>query len=483
MKAIYEEIYAMRTKIVATIGPASNKRETLLQLAEAGVSVFRLNFSHGDPDFFRDVITNIREIEKELGRSLTVMQDLPGPKIRVGLIPEGKLIITKGDTLLLGREKTGDDELPFIPFDHPQILDKLVPGDKLVVADGGLQFVVDKKLESGNFLLNALESGSISSRKGLALPGKSLALKAITEQDKEKLALGIELGIDAVAVSFVQTADDILNMKALLRSYGCGEIPVVAKLERQNAAIDNLEAIVDAADIIMVARGDLGVECPMEVLPALQKHIIHVCNSVGKPVIVATQMLLSMVNTPIPTRAEVTDVANAVLDGADCVMLSDETAAGNYPVEAVKYMRKITDEAEKYLLSDRKLRPPKDEADTSRFLAYTACLLAKTTEACAIVAHSVSGGAARMLAECRPQQTVYALTHNSIVEHALNFVWGVQPFFISTGDSSVPHLRRVQHFIATHDIFPMGKDVVITAGEYSPGERTRRTNLVKIYHK
>ncbi|MGN1038821.1 MAG: pyruvate kinase, partial [Mailhella sp.] len=185
----------------------------------------------------------------------------------------------------------------------------------------------------------------------------------------------------------------------------------------------------------------------------------------------------------MPTRAEVTDVANAVLDGTDCVMLSDETAAGSYPIEAVRYMRKITDEAEKYLLATRKLKPPKDEKDTSRFLAYAACLLAKTEKACAIVAHSVTGGAARMLAECRPAQTIYALTSNSVVEHALNFVWGVHPYFIPVGDSSISHLRRVQNFIATSKKFPIGQDVVITAGEYAPGEQTRRTNLVKIYHK
>ena len=289
--------------------------------------------------------------------------------------------------------------------------------------------------------------------------------------------------MDAVAISFVQTVEDVHQIKALLHSYGRDDIPVVAKLERQNAAVENLDAIVAATDIVMVARGDLGVECPMPELPALQKHIIHTCNRAGKPVIVATQMLLSMVNTPVPTRAEVTDVANAVLDGADCVMLSDETAAGSYPIEAVRYMRKITDEAEKYLLATRRLEPPKDETDTSRFLAYTACLLAKTENACAIVAHSVTGGAARMLAECRPGQTIYALTSNSVVEHALNFVWGVQHYFIPVSDSSISHLRRVQNFIATSSKFPMGQDVVITAGEYAPGEQKRRTNLVKIYHK
>ncbi len=473
----------MRTKIVATVGPATCSREKLAQLADAGVSVFRLNFSHGDAEFFREVVGSIREIEKECGRPLTIMQDLPGPKIRIGVLPEGKIVLSQGDKLTLGRERREKEELPFIPFDHPRILSSLVPGDMLVLADGGLQFRIEEKVEDERFIMVALEGGSISSRKGLALPGKSLALPAITELDREKLAIGMELGVDAVAISFVQTVDDVRQIKALLHAYGRDDIPVVAKLERQNAAVDNLEGIVDATDIVMVARGDLGVECPMPELPALQKHIIHTCNRKGKPVIVATQMLLSMVNTPVPTRAEVTDVANAVLDGADCVMLSDETAAGNYPIEAVNYMRRITDEAEKYLLATRKLSAPKDENDTSRFLAYTACLLARTENACAIVAHSVSGGAARMLAECRPSQPVYALTPNSVVEHALNFVWGVQPYFIPSGDSSISHLRRVQNFIATSSRFPLGKDVVITAGEYAPGEQTRRTNLVKIYHK
>lgn len=473
----------MRTKIVATVGPATCEREKIAQLAEAGVSVFRLNFSHGDPDFFRGVVANIRDIEKECGRPLSIMQDLPGPKIRIGILPEGRIELTRGDKLILGRERREKEELPFIPFDHPSILAALVPGDTLVLADGGLRFRIEEKVENERFIMSAQESGAISSRKGLALPGKSLALPAITEQDREKLALGMELGVDAVAISFVQTVDDVHQIKALLHSYGRDDIPVVAKLERQNAAVDNLDEIVAATDIVMVARGDLGVECPMPELPALQKHIIHTCNRAGKPVIVATQMLLSMVNTPVPTRAEVTDVANAVLDGADCVMLSDETAAGNYPIEAVRYMRKITDEAEKYLLATGKLVPPKDETDTSRFLAYTACLLAKTENACAIVAHSVTGGAARMLAECRPAQTIYALTSNTVVEHALNFVWGVQPYFIPVGDSSISHLRRVQNFIATSNKFPMGQDVVITAGEYAPGEQKRRTNLVKIYHK
>ena len=272
----------MRTKIVATIGPATCEAEKIAQLAEAGVSVFRLNFSPGDPEFFRKVITAIREVEKNIGRPLTIMQDLPGPKIRIGLLPEGKFLLQQGDLLTLGRERQEKEDLPFIPFDHPTILATLVVGDVLVLADGGLRFEIVEKGEDERFVMKALDNGTISSRKGLALPGKSIALPAITANDRERLAVGMELGVDAVAISFVQTVKDVLDIKALLRSYGRDDLPVVAKLERQNAAVDNLEEIVEAADVIMVARGDLGVECPMPSLPALQKHIIQTCNRLGK---------------------------------------------------------------------------------------------------------------------------------------------------------------------------------------------------------
>lgn len=470
----------MRTKIIATVGPATSSRDMLARLAEAGVAVFRLNFSHGDTPFFRQIVADIRSIEKERGEPLTILQDLPGPKIRIGMLPGNTLTVIKGNELILGAEAREGDSVPCLPFDNQQLLDDMTPGDRLVLADGGLQFRVRERLPDGRALIEALGNGIITSRKGLALPGKTVALPALTEKDRKNLAVGLELGVDAVAVSFVQNAEDIRQVKSLLRGAG-RNLPVVAKLERRNA-VENLDAILAETDMVMVARGDLGVECPLPELPALQKRIIRACNLASKPVIVATQMLLSMVNSPVPTRAETTDVANAVLDGADCVMLSEETAMGNYPVETVAYMRQITTEAESYLLETRELVEPEASSGPPEFLAYAACLLAEKTGARAIAAHSLSGASARLLASCRPAQTIHALTPDNGVLHALNFTWGVSPHVVDE-DPEVSHLRRVQRYIATTPEFPVGEDVVITAGEPSPGQPRRGTNLVKIYRK
>ncbi len=468
----------MRTKIVATLGPASQSIETIESLVTAGVRIFRLNFSHGDIDFFKSLVSNIRATEKKLHTPVTIMQDLSGPKIRIGMLPEGTLNVVENDILLLAPEASDKDDCPFLPFDNFPILDSLEVDDRLVLADGGLQFIVVEKVEDRKFKLKALGSGLITSKKGLALPGKAIALPAITEKDKADLKTGIELGVDAVALSFVQTADDVRQMRALLDGYG-KKLPIVSKLERQNA-VANLKEILEVTDVVMVARGDLGVECPLPELPGMQKRIIKACNEAGKPVIVATQMLLSMVNNPAPTRAETTDVANAVLDGADCVMLSEETAMGNYPVETVEYMRRITDEAEKVMLEQHELREPHGSA--SDFLAYAACLLASKAESKYIVAHSLSGSAARLLSACRPAQEVYALTPNSQTLHDLNFAWGVVPSY-TIDDPDITHLARAQHFIATSPVFEAGSDIVITAGQPSPSQPPRGTNLVKIYRK
>ena len=448
----------MRTKIVATIGPASNSKEKLRQLVEAGVSVFRLNFSHGSAADFVRIINDIREVEKELDKPITIMQDLSGPKIRLGVVQEKTIQVTKGMQLLLGLSDQRTDEMPFLPFDHPEILETLEPGDRMVLADGGLQFTVQQSRPDGLVLLEANNSGIVTSRKGLALPGKATKVRALTEKDKKDLSDGLALGVDAVAISYVQTADDVREAKQLIAASG-RRVPVVVKLERQNA-VDNLDEILKETDVIMVARGDLGVECPLPLLPALQKRIIRACNAISKPVIVATQMLLSMVNSPAPTRAETTDVANAVLDGADCVMLSEETAMGNFPVETVQYMRKITDEA------------------------YSACLLAEKAHAKAIVSHSLSGASARQVSCRRPPQDIYALTPDPVTIKALNFVWGVHPVFVADPASDPSHLSRAENFIHNCPDFLPNECAVITAGQLKGSTATPRgTNLVKLYWK
>lgn len=468
----------MRTKIIATLGPASQSIEKIEELVKAGVSVFRLNFSHGDVDFFTNLVENIRSVEKKLGQPVTIMQDLSGPKIRIGMLPNGTLMVSENDKLLLAPEISENDDVPCLPFTNYPILDSLVEGDKLVLADGGLQFIVEKKIEERRFYLTALGSGLITSKKGLALPGKSIPLPALTDKDKEDLKIGIKLGVDAVAISFVQTADDVRQMKELLKGHN-KNLPIVSKLERQNA-VENLEEIIKETDIVMVARGDLGVECPLPQLPLIQKKIIKACNKHGKPVIVATQMLLSMVNNASPTRAEITDVANAVLDGADCVMLSEETAMGNNPVATVEYMSQITGEAENLLLAQHEVKEP--ENGTSEFLAYAACLLASKANCKHIVAHSLSGKAANMLSTCRPAQRIYALTPNNQALHDLNFTWGVVPTAIAE-DSNLGHLERAEKFVASSNLFQNNEDVVITAGQRSSENTPKGTNLVKIYRK
>ncbi|MDD4702499.1 MAG: pyruvate kinase [Desulfovibrio sp.] len=472
----------MRTKIVATIGPASNSKEKLQELAEAGVSVFRLNFSHGSAEDFVTIIKNIREVEQAIGQPITIMQDLSGPKIRLGTVPEGTIEVDKGMRLLLGASADRTDEMPYLPFDHEVILESLDPGDRLVLADGGLQFIVQERRPDGCVLLEADNAGIVTSRKGLALPGKATKVRALTSKDKKDLADGLKLGVDAVAISYVQTADDVREAKELIAAAG-QKLPVVVKLERQSA-VDNLAEILAETDVVMVARGDLGVECPLPLLPALQKRIISACNKASKPVIVATQMLLSMVNSPAPTRAETTDVANAVLDGADCVMLSEETAMGNFPVETVCYMRRITDEAEKLLLLNHRLEEPDADKGIPEFLAYSACLLADKAKAKAIVSHSLSGSSARQVSARRPPQMIYALTPDPVTVKALNFVWGVKPTFVSKPQDEESHLVRAENFIHNSDDFAPDDCAVITAGQVKGSSATPRgTNLVKIYWK
>lgn len=467
----------MKTKIIATIGPASNTPDKMRDLVNAGVSVFRLNFSHGDASQFEDIIANIRLLEKELERPITIMQDLSGPKIRIGELPV-PIEFQPGDTGLLGPERPAKGrDMPFIPFDNEGVLASLEEGDKLVLADGSLQLTVLEKWADGVFVLEAQSAGIVTSRKGLALPGKSVKLPALTLKDKKDLADGLRLGVDAVALSYVQTPEDILEAKEIIAAHG-RNIPVVAKLERQNA-VDRLEDILKVVDIVMVARGDLGIECPLPELPGIQKRIIAACNRAAKPVIVATQMLLSMVTSPSPTRAETTDVANAVLDGADCVMLSEETAMGDHPVETVRFMNWITCEAEKILDNSRFNRPGEEEA--AEFLSYSACLLADKTGSVALVAHSMSGAAGRALSARRPRQPIYVLTPDENSVRPMNFSWGVVPVLVDKFPNG--HLERAELFIHRHEGFAPGDYMVITAGQPYPGEEPQGTNLVKIYRK
>ncbi|MFO7728991.1 MAG: pyruvate kinase [Desulfonatronovibrio sp.] len=468
----------MHTKIIATIGPACREKSMITRLVRKGVRIFRLNFSHGSADEFKDIFQRIRDVEKETATSVTILQDLSGPKIRTGDLKQSPMTINAGEEVYMGPSELREEHPRYITFDHPDILEDIHPGDIVRVSDGGLKFEATERL--GKIVkLEAADTGIITSRKGVSIPGIRTSISALTPKDKVDLVEGLKLGIDAVALSFVQGPEDIAEAKDIIADQGKW-IPVIAKLERE-VALKRLEKIIDISDVVMVARGDLGLECPLPSLPTLQKRIITACNAAAKPVIVATQMLLSMVHNPMPTRAETTDVANAVLDGADCLMLSEETAVGQYPVECVGYMGEIAEEAEK-LFFERGISPIEPgKTGSENFLAFAACLMAQKVDARALVAHTNSGFTARLISSCRPRQPIYGLSPNTNMQKYMNFSWGV----LSVNISEIPrdHLQRAELFAEDFDQFSAGDKLVITAGHPKTGQERSLTNLLKIYRK
>lgn len=473
----------MRTKTVATLGPSSMNYETMKEMVQYGVRIFRLNFSHSSADEFKPVVKMIRDVESDLSIPLTIMGDLCGPKIRIGEVEGSPRYIQKGERIHLGFPdmKEPGAEVVFISLDIPELLHGLQVGQSVYLSDGMLQLKVTSVLKQDSYFeLEALNSGLLTSHKGIAFPGKFHSMPAMTPKDKVDLHEGLDIGLDAVALSFVQTKDDVLLLKKEISNHGLS-VPVVAKLERKNA-VDNLESILSVTDAVMVARGDLGLECSLITLPVIQKRIIRACRHAQKPSIVATQMLLSMVKNPIPTRAEATDVANAVLDGADCLMLSEETAIGSYPVDSVKIINGIACSAEEYYL-ERIEGPyqPRKERNTAKYLAYAACLIADNTHSKAIVCHTDSGSTAAQLAGRRPGQIIHALTPRNHVVKTLNYYWGVYPALVE--EDTEKHLERVEKYVMNSEHFSKGENVVITSGQPTPGQMDKHTNLIKIFYK
>ncbi|MBG0775302.1 MAG: pyruvate kinase [Desulfovibrionaceae bacterium] len=472
----------MRTKIIATLGPSCFDYETMKAMAQYGVRIFRLNFSHSTAADFVPAVHNIRTLEKELGIPLTAMGDLCGPKTRIGEVDGSPLQVQKNEIVTLGLpDRRSDEHAVFIGLDFPELLKGLDVGMPVSLSDGMLQFTVSRVLEEDAlFELKAGNGGILTSHKGITFPGKFHPVPALTDKDRKDLHEGMEIGIDAFALSFVQTRKDIEDIKAELARYD-RFVPVVAKLERQNA-VDNLESILELADAVMVARGDLGLECPLARVPVIQKRIIRACRHAQKAVIVATQMLLSMVRNPIPTRAETTDVANAILDGADCVMLSEETAIGQYPVETVRFMGEIGADAEAYFL-ERVQGPyqPKKEKNPDKYLAYAATLLADNLDSEALVCHTSSGATGRLMSSRRPAHPIYALTPRQGVLRYLNFFWGVRPRPVD--ESIHSHRERCERFVSTSEEFSSGGSVVITSGQPTPGQHGTHTNTIKVYYK
>ncbi len=415
------------TRIIATLGPSTSAPDTIRALVDAGVDIFRLNFSHGTHESHAALVTSVRRASQDAGRFVAILQDLPGPKIRIGRLPEPVLLLP-GATLRL-EHGDFDGNVSRVSVAFAGLIQAAQPGDHLLVDDGRIELRVVSR-EPGVLITEVLNGGTLTGKKGINAPGISLPPSAITERDASNLRFGLSIGIDIVAVSFVQSADDVRAARKILEEEGKGHVPIVAKIERPQALLE-IDAILNEADGLMVARGDLGLEMPLERVPTVQKDLVRRARREGVPVIVATQVFDSMRAEPRPTRAEVSDAANAVADGADGIMLSDETAAGAYPLRAVQMLDAVIREAEAMPGGvDRRTMPVLDDPIFSlhgRALCEAAVTLATSGEADAIVAVTRNGKTARLLSAFRPRAPIFAATTFAATAARLALLWGVTP--------------------------------------------------------
>jgi pyruvate kinase len=459
---------------VCTIGPASRSRQALASLAEAGMDVARLNFSHGTHAEHAEVVEAVRSVSRDAGRPIAILQDLAGVKIRIGEIAGGPVRLEGGAPFTLTSRAVPGDATE-VSVSVPDLPRTVAAGDAVLLSDGELQLRVEAA-DATDVRCRVVAGGLLSSHKGVSLP-RSRSAPGLTAKDREDLRFGAAHGVDYVALSFVRTAEDVRQAREELAAIPA-KIPIVAKIENADA-LSHIDAILEVADGIMVARGDLGVETPLEHVPLLQKMLIDKSNRAGKPVITATQMLLSMVENPRPTRAEVGDVANAILDGTDAVMLSEETAAGRYPAEAVATMQRIARDAESAFPFGQWMRRFEDRSLQSlpEAVAGAACELAEHIGASAIVAWTEAGATARLVAKHRPRRPILALCTSEGTARRLALVWGVLPLVVEKVEDTDAMMERAPELAAARGLAEPGDKVVITAGV--PRGVSGSTNLIK----
>ncbi len=469
---------ARRTKIVCTLGPSSNTLEGIENLYRAGMNVVRINFSHGSHEDHAKTIGYVREIARKYEYSIPVLMDLQGPKIRVGQMKDGAQIIKEGSLVKLTSEEViGDASL--IPIDYPNLAEDATEGNQILIDDGLMELRIIKKSEK-DLVAKVVVGGLLKSRKGVNLPDVDISMSSITEKDKEDLEFGLEIGVDFVAMSFVRSARDVQDVISRIRAKG-SNAALIAKIEKPEA-VHVIDEIIEEADGIMVARGDLGIEIPSEQVPLVQKKIIERCRMAGKPVITATQMLDSMIVNPRATRAESSDVANAVMDGTDAVMLSGETAAGKYPVEAVKTMSKIIKSIEDnssaiyYSLKYRK--PDWKEKQVIESLAYSCVTIADNVDAKAISTITHSGNTARRIAKFRPKVPIIAFTESRTVRRQLNLVWGVQSVRLDEIFDTDLSVKMMEDYLVKDGLVNKGDRIIIATG--MPLAKRGRTNMIKV---
>jgi len=462
-----------KAKILATLGPASSSAEAIEALFRAGADVFRLNFSHGSHADHKRRYDIIRSIEDKAGRPIGIVADLQGPKLRVGEFAQGKVNLVAGAKLRLDLDTAvGDERRVSLP--HPEVFAALQVGTDLLLDDGRVRLTVET--HGADWAeTRVVIGGALSNHKGLNLPNVTLAISPLTEKDRTDLNFALSLGVDWVALSFVQRPEDVEEAKALI----AGRAWVMSKLEKP-AAFERLNRIIELSDAVMVARGDLGVECPPEMVPILQKQVLKACRAAGTPVVVATQMLESMVNSPVPTRAEASDVATAIFDGADAVMLSAETASGSYPVEAVTFMNRIIErvEADENYREMRDASRPPPTNTTRDAICDAAQQVAHTMSVAAIVTFTSSGSTTLRTARQRPEVPVLCITNNLLVSRQLALVWGAHSV-VAEDVHSFGEMVTVAIETAQHEGFAQWKDLIVIAAGV-PFGKSGTTNVLRV---
>lgn len=467
-----------KTKIVATIGPASSSKEVLKQMILGGLDVARLNFSHGAYEDHLQVIQFVREINLELGRNTSLLADLQGPKLRVGEMENGVVELVAGQTIRISTEKqVGTSEV--IYTNYREFARDVKAGETVLLDDGKLMMKILETNGKDNVICEIVQGGPLSSRKGLNLPNTKVSLPSLSEKDLQDLDFALKNDVDWIGLSFVRTVADVIALKEIIAKSN-KHAKVVAKIEKPEA-VEQIDAIIAATDAVMVARGDLGVEIPLHSVPLIQKMIVKKCVQAAKPVIVATQMMESMITNVTPTRAEVADVANAVLDGTDAVMLSGETSVGKYPVESIRFMNSIIEEAETYddLYYHEELPL---EVDEERFMTdsvcYSACRLAARVKASGLVTMTFSGYTGYRLAGWRPRATVFVFTSNKKILTQMNLVWGVRAFYYDKMVSTDQTIADIKFFLKKNEYVKEGQFVIHLAS--MPIAEQGMTNMIKL---